>query len=77
TVEEAVLQGGFGSSVIEFLSDHQYPSTVVSRMGIPDHFIEHGSVEELLEEIHLTSDELVERIEDVIKEKRQTGTHVL
>lgn len=77
TVEEAVLQGGFGSSVIEFLSDHQYSNTTVSRMGIPDHFIEHGSVEELLDEIHLTSDELVVRIEDVIKEKRQTGTHVL
>ena len=77
TVEEAVLQGGFGSSVIEFLSDHQYSQTLVSRMGIPDHFIEHGSVEELLDEIHLTSDELVVRIEDVIKEKRQSGTHVL
>ena len=46
-------------------------------MSIPDHFIEHGSVEELLDEIHLTSDELVVRIEDVIKEKRQSGTHVL
>jgi 1-deoxy-D-xylulose-5-phosphate synthase len=77
TVEEAVLQGGFGSSVIEFLSDHQYPNISVNRMGIPDHFIEHGSVEELLEEIHLTSDELVIRIKDVIMEKRQTGTHVL
>ena len=33
--------------------------------------------EELLDEIHLTSDELVVRIEDVIKEKRQSGTHVL
>ncbi len=77
TVEEAVLQGGFGSSVIEFLSDHQYSHILVSRMGIPDHFIEHGSVEELLDEIHLTSNELVVRIEDVIKEKRQTGTHVL
>ncbi len=77
TVEEAVLQGGFGSSVIEFLSDQQYSQITVSRMGIPDHFIEHGSVEELLDEIHLTSDELVVRIEDVIKEKRQTGTHVL
>ncbi|HLG27120.1 MAG TPA: 1-deoxy-D-xylulose-5-phosphate synthase, partial [Paenisporosarcina sp.] len=41
TVEEAVLQGGFGSSILEFLQDHDYTGVSVSRMGIPDHFIEH------------------------------------
>lgn len=77
TVEEAILQGGFGSSILEFIHDHAYQNVTVSRMGIPDQFIEHGSVDELLKEIHLTSDELVIRITDAVRENRKAGTHVL
>jgi 1-deoxy-D-xylulose-5-phosphate synthase len=46
-------------------------------MGIPDHFIEHGNVEELLEEIHITSDELVLRVTESVTKKRKAGTHAL
>lgn len=77
TVEEAILQGGFGSSILEFIHDHAYQNVTVNRMGIPDQFIEHGSVDELLKEIHLTSDELVIRITDAVKENRKAGTHAL
>ena len=45
TIEEAVLQGGFGSAVLEFAHDHGYPFCIIDRMGIPDRFIEHGSVD--------------------------------
>ncbi|PKC50964.1 thiamine diphosphate-binding protein, partial [Rhizophagus irregularis] len=48
--EEAVLQGGFGSEVLEFASDHKYQNEI-ERIGIPDHFIEQGSVNLLLDEI--------------------------
>jgi len=77
TVEEAILQGGFGSSVLEFLDNHDYMNVSINRMGIPDRFIEHGNVDDLLEEIHLTADELVIRITDTVTEKRKSGTHVL
>ena len=77
TVEEAILQGGFGSSVLEFLDDHDYMNVSLNRMGIPDRFIEHGNVDDLLKEIHLTADELVIRITDTVTEKRKAGTHVL
>jgi len=77
TVEEAVLQGGFGSSVLEFMQDHDYTGVSVNRMGIPDHFIEHGSVDELLDEIHLNADELVLRIQKKMSKIGKTGTHVL
>lgn len=49
TVEDGVLQGGFGSAVIEFMTDHRYSARVV-RLGIPDRFIEQGSQEELISE---------------------------
>lgn len=62
TIEEAVLQGGFGSSIIEFAHDHGYYHQEIDRIGIPDKFIEHGSVEELLEEINFTTEAVVERM---------------
>lgn len=42
TVEENVLQGGFGSAVLETLCDHGVGFQAVRRLGIPDRFIEHG-----------------------------------
>jgi 1-deoxy-D-xylulose-5-phosphate synthase len=42
TVEENVLQGGFGSAVIECLSDNGIADIAVKRVGIPDLFVEHG-----------------------------------
>jgi 1-deoxy-D-xylulose-5-phosphate synthase len=52
TIEEGVLQGGFGSSVAEFMTDHQYGAHL-QRIGIPDQFIDHGTPEELYREYHL------------------------
>ena len=52
TIEDVVLQGGFGSAVIEFMSDHNY-SSHLKRIGIPDIFIEHGTTEELYREYGL------------------------
>ena len=46
TVEDGVLQGGFGSAILEFMADHQY-SVPLKRIGIPDKFIDHGTTEEL------------------------------
>ncbi|HKJ44155.1 MAG TPA: 1-deoxy-D-xylulose-5-phosphate synthase [Sunxiuqinia sp.] len=46
TVEDGVIQGGFGSAIIEFMIEHQYSAKVV-RLGVPDQFIEHGTPEEL------------------------------
>lgn len=46
TVEDGALMGGFGSAVIEWLSDHNIQRKVI-RLGLPDQFIEHGRVSEL------------------------------
>ncbi|AMX82948.1 1-deoxy-D-xylulose-5-phosphate synthase [Geobacillus subterraneus] len=71
TIEEAVLQGGFGSAVLEFAHDHGYHQAVIERMGIPDRFIEHGSVSELLREIGLTAAHVADRIKTIMPRKQK------
>lgn len=75
TVEEAVLAGGFGSAVIEYANDQSYLASI-KRMGIPDHFIEHGEVDELLAEIGMTAKQLTLDVESLIKEKKIEGERV-
>jgi len=71
TIEETALLGGFGSAVLEFFHENHHHSMVVERMGIPDRYIEHGSVPELLEEIGLTSDNVAIQVEQIIPRKRK------
>lgn len=42
-MEEQVLAGGFGSAVLELVNEHKITDLNIKRMGLPDHFIEHGS----------------------------------
>ncbi len=49
TVEDGSIQGGFGSAIIEFMSDHNY-SAEIKRLGIPDRIVEHGEQHELHKE---------------------------
>jgi len=46
TIEDGVRVGGLGSAVLEWLSDHGSACSV-TRLGLPDRFVEHGSVSEL------------------------------
>jgi 1-deoxy-D-xylulose-5-phosphate synthase len=47
TVEDHVVTGGFGSALIEFLTDEGFTGTEVKRLGVPDRFIPHGTQDEL------------------------------
>lgn len=49
TIEDGVIQGGFGSAVLEFFAENNF-SPKVKVLGIPDKFIEHGTLEELYKE---------------------------
>lgn len=73
TIEEAVLEGGFGSSILEFAHDQGEYHTPIDRMGIPDRFIEHGSVTALLEEIGLTKQQVANRIRLLMPPKTHKG----
>lgn len=71
TLEEAVLQGGFGSFVLEYAHDNGYSANIIDRIGIPDQFIEHGDVDSLLNEILLNSEEVVNRILSIARKKQK------
>ena len=46
TVENGAIRGGLGSAVLEWMNDHGY-TPKVKRLGLPDNFVEHGTVKEL------------------------------
>ncbi|MBR1720796.1 MAG: 1-deoxy-D-xylulose-5-phosphate synthase [Phocaeicola sp.] len=46
TLEDGSLKGGMGSAVLEFMSERGY-TPVIKRIGIPDSFVQHGTLEEL------------------------------
>ena len=62
TVEDGVRNGGLGSAVLEWMSDHGY-SPQVTRLGLPDEFVEHGTVQELREIVGLDKESIMKHIE--------------
>ena len=61
TIEDGALNGGFGSAVLEWLSDNGHTKKV-TRLGIPDTFIEHGSPAQLYKICGLNADSIVKAI---------------
>jgi 1-deoxy-D-xylulose-5-phosphate synthase len=61
TVEDGTIVGGLGSAVLEFMSEHNYDSTII-RLGIPDKFIEQGTVEELHRECGFDAQGIMETV---------------
>lgn len=68
SIEEAALQGGFGSYVLEFMNEQKF-NTTIERIGIPDEYIEHGSVSDLLVEVGLTEENIVNRVKVMIQKQ--------
>ena len=66
TLEDGCVQGGMGSAVLEWMNDHGY-ALPVTRMGIPDEFIEHGTVDELQHICHMDVDSIVATINQAYK----------
>jgi 1-deoxy-D-xylulose-5-phosphate synthase len=56
TVEEHALMGGFGSAVLECLEENGSSNVKTHRVGLPDHFIEHGSQKILRQKYGLDAD---------------------
>lgn len=62
TIEDGVRNGGMGSAVLEWMSDHGFRPQIV-RMGLPDAFVEHGSVAQLRKLVGLDADSIRKEIE--------------
>ena len=62
TIEDGALNGGFGSAVLEWLADNGYGKRV-TRLGIPDRFVEHGKPSELYRLVGMDTDAIIKAIQ--------------
>ena len=61
TIEDGCIAGGFGSAVAEWLSDHG-KQTTLRRLGLPDKFVEHGTVNELQQLVGIDAESIKKTI---------------
>ncbi len=67
TVEDGAINGGLGSAVLEFMTDNNY-SAEIKRLGIPDRFIDHGSLQELHAECGFDNKGITSAIYEMLSE---------
>lgn len=65
TIEEGVEKGGFGSAILEFYSKHLQNEMEVTIMGIPDEFVEQGSMAQLRNLVGLSVGNLVNQVKNL------------
>ena len=61
TIEDGCIQGGFGSAIAEFMIDNHYTAQI-TRLGIPDRFVEHGEQKELYRECNFDAQAIMETV---------------
>lgn len=66
TVEDGSVMGGMGSAVLEFMADHGYAARV-QRLGVPDRFIEQGSLAELHHECGFDTDGIIRKTSELLQ----------
>ena len=77
TVEENVIQGGFGTAVLECLSDEGVAANRILRLGIPDTFVEHGSQKILRAKYGIDAPGIVKAVSDMVRGRMtDAGYHV-
>jgi 1-deoxy-D-xylulose-5-phosphate synthase len=75
TVEENVLQGGFGSAVLELFEQENIKDVIVKRMGLPDQFIEHGNPDILREKYGLCEEGIISGVKSLLEEYKHNKKH--
>ncbi|SOS47873.1 1-deoxy-D-xylulose-5-phosphate synthase [Tenacibaculum dicentrarchi] len=66
TIEDGTVNGGFGSAILEYASEKNYKGTI-DILGIPDNFIDHGTVEELQISLNIDAKSIQEKIEELLE----------
>ena len=64
TIEDGTIKGGFGSAIIEFANENHYKNDLHC-FGIPDTFINQGSIKKLQQSINLDADSLAKKILEI------------
>lgn len=65
TIEDGTIKGGFGSAILEFAAENNY-TIPIKCLGIPDEFVEHGSINELQHRLHMDPESLTTTIESML-----------
>ena len=73
TVEDGVRQGGMGSAVMEWMNDHGY-TLHITRLGLPDNFVEHGTAAELQHIVGIDQEAIMDAITDALRSAADTAT---
>ncbi|WP_138493028.1 1-deoxy-D-xylulose-5-phosphate synthase [Paenibacillus pinistramenti] len=68
-LEEASQAGSLGSAILEFYAEHEVRGCEIHLMGIPDRFIEHASIKEQREQVGLTVEAVVQKVQQVKSEQ--------
>ena len=68
TIEDGILEGGFGSAVLEFFADSSTQSPKVKRLGIRNRFVEHGTPQELYKMLGLDEDGIAKSLKELLAE---------
>ncbi|MDC3306093.1 1-deoxy-D-xylulose-5-phosphate synthase [Flavobacteriales bacterium] len=66
TIEDGCLQGGFGSSILEFMANNDYQASV-KMLGIPDAFIHHGTQEELYNDCNYDTEAIIKYVHQILE----------
>lgn len=75
TVEDGCIKGGFGSAVLEFMNDNGYTAEV-KMLGIPDHFVEHGTLKELHRECNYDAQGIAGAVREMMQENVRLSVKV-
>jgi 1-deoxy-D-xylulose-5-phosphate synthase len=65
TVEDGAITGGMGSAILEFISERGLKS-MVKRIGVPDRFIDHGTVDELYRECGMDRESIIKAARELV-----------
>jgi 1-deoxy-D-xylulose-5-phosphate synthase len=76
TVEDAAIEGGFGSAVLEFMAQHGYKNDI-KILGIPDKIVEHGTPKELQKECGYDAEAIKEAVLEMMKGRVSVSSTIL
>lgn len=68
TMEENILRGGYGEAVSDYLYSHNYKGTL-KKVGIPDCFVEQGTVDQLKKQLHMDAESIANEILEDMNER--------
>jgi 1-deoxy-D-xylulose-5-phosphate synthase len=77
TVEENSVIGGFGSAVLEYLSEIDIKGLKIKRIGIPDKFIEHGPQKFLRQMLGLDAERIAEKALQMVRQKEKVLNSII